>query len=109
MNIPLEFAEALHEEAVEIFNTDPAQRLEYATTITLQHCPPDLSASVRERFDEPFEQQHVCWELNTIQGPWAEHESQGRFRWLSVKSEDLDTVELGSDFLAMVYRHLVPA
>lgn len=109
MNTQVELGGALHEQAVDVLNRDPAARLEYATIITLKHCPADLSASVRERFDEPFEQQHVCWELNTIQGPWAESESDGMFRWLQVKSSDLDAVQTGADFLSLAYRHLVPA
>lgn len=112
MNAPVtpeSTAAAVHADALARFNAaDPAARLEYSNTITRKHCP-DLAARVREQFDEPFEQQHVCWELNSVQGPWAEHDSGGRFRWLAVKNTDLDAVVTGADFLRMVYRHLVPA
>lgn len=109
MNSPMAIADALHADALEVFNTDPAARLEFATVITLRHCPLDLTADVRERFDEPFEQEHACWELNNIQGPWVEHASVGMFRWLHTRTSDLDAVQTGQDFLAMVYRHIVPA
>jgi hypothetical protein len=108
MNTPISLGDALHADALEAFNTDPAARLEFATVITLKHCPDDLTANVRERFDEPFEQEHACWELNTIQGPWVEHQSGGMFRWLPTRAADLDTVQTGEEFLGIVYRHIVP-
>lgn len=101
--------DVLHGEAVDVFNRDPTLRFDYAMAVTTKHCPGDLAADVRERFDEPFEQQHVCWELNTIQGPWVEHSSDGMFRWLPVRTTDLDAVETGNDFLRLMYLHVVPA
>lgn len=47
--------------------------------------------------------------LNTIQGPWVDHSSNGAFRWLPVRNSDLDVVETGNDFLRMTYLHVVPA
>ena len=99
----------LHRAAVDASNRDCGRRFEYAMTLTRKHCPDDLSANVRERFDEPFEQQQVCWELNTIQGPWVEHASNGEFRWLAVRNADLDSVTTGNDFLRLTYLHIVPA
>lgn len=109
MNTDTRLGDVLHGEAMEVSNRDPTLRFDYAMALTTKHCPEDLSADVRERFDEPFEQQHVCWELNTIQGPWVEHSSNGMFRWLPVRNTDLDAVETGGDFLRMTYLHIVPA
>lgn len=101
-------ADNLRSAALDISSLLHPDRFQLATAITFRHCPSDLTASVRERFDEPFEQQHVRWELNAVQGPWAEHQSHGKLRWLEVQNQDLNAVSTGANFLALVYRHLVP-
>jgi hypothetical protein len=102
-------AEKLRSAALDASNPGYPGRFRLVLAITFRHCPSDLNASVRERFDEPFEQQHVCWELNAVQGPWAEQESDGELRWLEVQYKDLKAVQKGIDFLLLVYRHLVLA
>lgn len=89
----------------------PDERLRYAVIVTSTHYPvssaSDFSRNIRESLDEPFETQAMREALNSVQGPWVEAHSEGRIRWLPVVDEDFAAVNVVSDFVRLVYLHLI--
>ena len=85
-------------------------RLQLATAITQRHytfnATQDLQVSIAQSLSQDWQRAHVAFALNTQDGPWAVAMSHNSLAWATVAANDLGTLKIVGNFLALVYLHL---
>ena len=103
--------EKLHQKGAKLAAAAAPTRLQLAIAVTKRHylidTEQDLKQSIKATLDDAWEQQHMLWSLNKVDGPWAQGMSQGQFVWAPLTDvAELTALSVRGDFVEMIYLHL---